>query len=48
MNAGIHLSTMLALTSAAGLLMVVTGSAKRMLSWRPRRPARARLRVRRR
>jgi len=48
MTAGIHIANTLALSSAAGLLMLVCGSTKRMLTWKPRRPARVRLRVRRR
>src|SRR5579862_5675599 len=45
MTAGIHIANTLALSSAAGLLMLVCGSTKRMLTWkppaRPRAPARA-------
>jgi len=47
MNTGIQLANTLALTTGAGLLMFVCGSAKRRLSWKPRRPVRVRLRARR-
>jgi hypothetical protein len=39
MNAGLHLSTLVGLTSAAGLLLLVSGTKKKLLRWKavPRR-----------
>jgi hypothetical protein len=45
-NGGLQIANALALTSAAGLLMLVSGTKKKMLRWRPRRPLRERLRRR--
>jgi hypothetical protein len=47
MNNGLQLANALALTSAAGLLLLLAGSAKKRLEWRPRR-LHVRLRLRRR
>ena len=46
MNGGFQIASALALTSAAGLLMLVSGTKKKMLRWMPRRPLRERLRRR--
>jgi hypothetical protein len=45
-NGGLQIANALALTSAAGLLMLVSGTRKKMLRWRPRRSLRERLRRR--
>jgi hypothetical protein len=36
-NNGLHLATMLGLTTGAGLLMFVSGTKKRMLRWKVER-----------
>jgi hypothetical protein len=46
MNGALQLANALALTSAAGLLMLLSGKKKKMLRWMPRRSLRERLRRR--